>query len=556
MDVNALYAEALQLTKELVAIPSINSSKGGEAEIARFLERKLRELPYFQKHPERVIVQPLKDDLLERSNVFGIVTGEKMPSNRTILLHAHMDTVDVEDYGVWKSFAFSCDELTKIMGTEAPDEEVRRDAQSGEWLFGRGVADMKCGIAVHYAVLHYLTEHLDDFSGNVIWMSNPVEENQHTGIRNAVELLAQWKFTNQFDYVMAINNDYIAPAYPGDTANYFHAGSVGKILPCFYCVGKPTHAGEALGGISVSRVLAEIVQEMDSNTAYCDAYHGEYTSPPVPLKVEDLKQSYDVQTAHSAFVYFNYLIHARSMSEIFSSLKKVAQNALQKTIDYTNAQYRNYCKMIGATYDKLEITTEVLDYHELYQRVEEQYKGDLAERVRLIAEKAMQASVDARDISCLIVSELCKMAKIYQPTVVVFLAPPYCPYNTLHLESEKEKVLFDTLNRFLEDESQKFDRNFKLNHFFPVLSDSSYLKTDDDPDSVRVLKENFPAMDQLFSMPMETIQELHIPAVNFGCMGKDAHKWTERVNLPYTFGILPQVILHAVLKWTEEGFDH
>lgn len=556
MKVNDLYCEALQLTKELVAIPSVNSSEGGEAAIAHFLENKLRELPYFQEHPERVVLQPLKDDPLERSNVFGVVTGEKSPSNRTILLHAHMDTVGIEDYGALKSFAFSCDELTKLMGEEAPDEDVRRDARSGEWLFGRGVADMKCGIAVHYAVLHYLTEHLNEFSGNIVWMSNPVEENQHTGIRNAVELLEKWKHDYQLDYIMAINNDYIAPAYPGDTTNYFHAGSVGKILPCFYCVGKPTHAGEALEGVSVSRVLAEIVREMDSNTAYCDVYHGEYTSPPVPLKAEDLKQSYDVQTAHDAFVYFNYLIHARSMSEIFVSLKKVAQNALQKTIEYTNAQYRNYCRMIGAEYKKLEITTEVLDYHELYQRVEGQYEGNLAEHVQEIAEKAMQANVDARKISRLIVSELCEMAKIYQPTVVVFLAPPYCPYNTLHLESEKEKVLFDTLNQFLKNESQEFDRNFQLNHFFPVLSDSSYLKTDDDPDSVQVLKENFPAMEQLFSMPMETIQALNIPAVNFGCLGKDAHKWTERVNLPYTFGVLPKVILHAVLKWTEEGFEH
>lgn len=62
--------EILELTKRMVEIPSINTT-GGEREIGVFIETYLRELPYFKEHPELVIVQELKDDVLHRRNVFA-----------------------------------------------------------------------------------------------------------------------------------------------------------------------------------------------------------------------------------------------------------------------------------------------------------------------------------------------------------------------------------------------------------------------------------------------------------------------------------------------------
>ena len=44
----------------------------------------------------------------------------------------------------------------------------------------------------------------------------------------------------------------------------------------------------------------------------------------------------------------------------------------------------------------------------------------------------------------------------------------------------------------------------------------------------------------------QNIRKLAIPAVNFGGFGKDAHKWTERVNVPYTFELLPKLIQKTI----------
>ena len=44
------------------------------------------------------------------------------------------------------------------------------------------------------------------------------------------------------------------------------------------------------------------------------------------------------------------------------------------------------------------------------------------------------------------------------------------------------------------------------------------------------------------------MKKLNIPAVNFGCWGKDAHRWTERVHVPYSFEVLPRLITYTFEK--------
>lgn len=75
------------------------------------------------------------------------------------------------------------------------------------------------------------------------------------------------------------------------------------------------------------------------------------------------------------------------------------------------------------------------------------------------------------------------------------------------------------------------------------------MKIDDTTEAMKVLKENFPQMEQLYPLPLEKIQRLDIPAVNFGCYGRDAHKWSERVYKPYSFQVLPELILKTVQEF-------
>ena len=107
---------------------------------------------------------------------------------------------------------------------------------------------------------------------------------------------------------------------------------------------------------------------------------------------------------------------------------------------------------------------------------------------------------------------------------------------------KESKALEDDLRQIADEMEEKTGVTYRMMHFFPSLSDSSYLKIDDSDASIEKLKQNFPMMDLLYPLPLDKIRQLDIPSVDFGCYGKDAHKWTERVYIPYTFSVLPELI--------------
>lgn len=546
------YDEALALTKKLVSIPSMNNSDGGERAVADYMAAWIRELPYFKAHPDQVITQPLKDDPYDRINVVAIAFGSRSNSNETIILHGHHDTVGIDDYGSIKEYAFDCDALPEKIKSITSDPEVLADIESGEWMFGRGSSDMKSGDAVNMVLMRYFTEHLDQFDGNLIFMTNPVEENQHTGIIESLNVLEELKAKYGLTYKMAMNTDFISPAFPGDTAHYFHAGAVGKILPCFYIIGKPTHSGQGFEGFSASMVAAEITRNIDMRAEFSDVYNGEFAMPPTVLKMRDLKPSYDVQTAFSAFVYFNYFIHNMEMDEIFARLRKVAEDALNTVDTYTDEQNKVYCKMTGADYYKREYQLKVMEYSELYEKAKA-LKPDVDEDIRAITKQSLEENMDRRELCLKIVEYLANnILSINTPTVILFLAPPYCPRNTLKREIPEEGALLDSVVDLLNQLGQEMGEELKMMQFFPVLTDSSYLKLDDTDTSIKTLVDNFPDMKGHYDVSLEQIKRLNIPAFNFGCHGKDAHKWTERVHKEYSFGKLPIIMLRVLEKYLNE----
>lgn len=540
-----MYDEILALTKKLVSIGSVNTTPG-EKEIGLYIEKYLRSIPYFAKHPEQIIIQPLKEDKLERRNVIALIKGEKEESRDTILFHGHTDTVGIDDFGILKEYAFSTDELIEKLSEMDLEEDVRKDLESGHYLFGRGVCDMKSGDAVFMVIARKICENVENLKGNILLSFNPVEENLHTGIIEAGEIFDLLKEQENLKFLFAINNDYICPLFPGDTKKYVYAGAVGKLLPCFYVQGKETHVGQCFEGFDASMITAEMVRLMNLNPEFCDSYKEEYTLPPSVLKMKDLKEQYNVQTSFSSFVYFNYFVHNASVNEIINKLTNAAETAFKNVLQIMNERYEKFCKYTGTTYSELNYETQVLTYYELFKQVEEIYEGNLEKFIHSEAVRYSQENVDKREIPLKLVQTLCKLGKIKRPTIVVFFAAPYCPHNTLKNEIIEEEQLYKELEYVIDKFEKESGETYELLQFFPSLTDSSYLKIDDAYESITLLKNNFPEYTTLYNVPLEKIKSLNIPGINYGCFGKDAHKWTERVDTNYSFRILPKLILSTL----------
>ncbi len=529
--------EMLQLTKDMVAVASVNTT-AGEKDIGIFLENYLRGIPYFAAHPEYVIIQPLKNDPLERRNVFAFLRGEKDANPKTILLHGHTDTVGVEDYGPLAEFAFDCDALArKLQQVELP-EDVQRDLESGEYLFGRGACDMKSGDAVFLVLIKHLAEQVEEFSGNLLLSLNPVEENLHTGIIEGIDVIERLRDEYGLEYVLAINNDYTCPMYPGDENHYIYTGVGGKLLPCFYIRGRETHVGQCFEGYDPTMVMSELIREFNLNPEYADSYKGEYGLPPAVLKSKDLKPWYNVQTVKEALVYFNYFVLNAQVTDITAHLIHGAQKAVHRMMALFNENYEKFCACSKKQYQSIANPWEVLTYGDLYQRAEETDES-IAEELRENTSRLRDEGVDAREIPIFLIRLLLEKANIYHPVVVLYYGTPYCPHNTLPQSDSATARLADIL---LEMEAE-YDITYRMDQFFPSLSDSSYLCIDDSEASIAVLQQNFPQMEQLYPLPLERMKALNIPAVDFGVYGKDAHKWTERLHVPYSFEVLPQLLL-------------
>ena len=289
------------LTKQLIQIESYNGT-AGEVNKANYLFEIISSFPYFQTHPNHVWKQELDGD--KRFNVWAYLQGNT-DKKETVIYHAHVDTVGIEDYGKLKDIAHNPDKLAEFFQGYEGDEETREDAQSGEWMFGRGSLDMQSGISIHLVNLLYYMNNREKLDGNILVLFNVDEENQHIGIRGALDELVRLQQERGLSYVAAINNDFISPLYNGDKAKYVYCGGAGKLLPCFSILGREAHVGESLLGIDPTLIASEINRNINQNFSLAEKLDNELVLPPSCLFMKENKQSYNVQTPLSTRMYFN-----------------------------------------------------------------------------------------------------------------------------------------------------------------------------------------------------------------------------------------------------------
>ena len=136
--------------RKLVKIPGISNTET-EKVCANYIAEELAKQPYFKENPEQTGKYLLPGDSFGRSVPWGLVKGNGK-SGKTIILTGHYDVVDTEEYGNDRALAYDIEKWEDLVkaGKALPGmpEEVKEDFLSGDWMFGRGTADMKGGLSV------------------------------------------------------------------------------------------------------------------------------------------------------------------------------------------------------------------------------------------------------------------------------------------------------------------------------------------------------------------------------------------------------------------------
>ncbi|WP_019415101.1 M20/M25/M40 family metallo-hydrolase [Paenisporosarcina sp. TG20] len=538
--------EIWALTKQLVRIESI-VNEGGEKVMSQGLYTLISSYPYFQQKTEQVIYQQTEDDDQERYNVIAFVKGTKSPSNKTVLLMGHIDTVGIDDFNL-KDLALDPDALAQGLKQEDLPEVVKDHLESGEFEFGRGVLDMKSGISSHLYLLKYYSEHPDELEGNLMVVFECDEEDGSHGILSALKELKRLRDLHGFDYVAAINADFVSPRYNGDQNRYIYKGTVGKLLPSFFITGSETHVGSCFEGIDPNFIAAHLTRQISYNPALCNEAFGETTVPPVSLKQMDLKPTYTVQTALSAYVYFNFFIHSWSPKEVLERLKVEAETAFSTALKEFKQHYVTFSEVSGEPMNDITWEPRVMTYEDMHTILLNEHGELYTSHMETFKEKLMlQTDLDTRMFAARVVEEAWKWMPDKNPAIIMFYSSLYSPRIEVTGKNEKEQNLLDALDAAVETIQPSYPHPIVTKNFFPYISDMSFVALSDDAQEISAVSMNNPGWGTKHYVDYEAIRTINVPIINIGPYGYDAHKQYERMERNFSLNIVPN-LTNQVLK--------
>jgi len=528
-----------------------------ERDVEPFIMNFFNNIDYFKNNPEHFGTYKIKNDTFDRSVSWGLVKGK---GDDTVVLIHHNDVVDVEDFKILKPYAYSPHELEaellKIKGDLLI--EAREDLESGEYLFGRGTADMKGGGSIQLALMKRYSK-IKNLKGNILLISVPDEENLSAGMLSAVLLLKKLKEKYKLNYLMMINSE------PHQRVNkdvgVLSEGSVGKMMPFFYVRGFLSHVGKVFEGFNPVSLLSKVVCKTDLNLELCDFLENEASPPPTWLYFKERKYNYDVSLPPSVGGCLSILTFNREPASMLESIRGICNDAFTELINEMNEKYKIFRERMDKPFEPLPWKTKVVTFKELYDEAYMEYgetfKVKYDEALREIKKKVQAGDVSMIESNFYLVEAIYDFINDISPRIVIGLAPPYYPnVSNIYMKDISDKAKH--LSEDIMDYSLKhFDQSYSREYFFTGISDLSYTSIKNGKVISEVLEGSMPLFGSLYSIPIDEIESLSMPCINIGPWGKDFHKLTERVLKEDLFHRSPELLHYAIsvlLDWNTK--DH
>lgn len=488
-----LAARTRDIALTLTSWPSVTGS-GGEAGFAARLAAYLEGFG-------AVWTEVIPGDPACRSNVFALKRGT---GRRTIVLTGHFDVVPAEDYGALKHLAFDAGtllpEIVARLRLTGEHPGALADFESGGFLPGRGLLDMKAGLAAGIAAVE---AHEGD--ANLLFIAVADEEDRSAGARAAAAMLPATARELGLDIELVINLDAISDQGDGTAGRVVALGSIGKQLLTAFVVGKEAHACYPRDGVNAAYLAAELVSELELAPELAEASGEEIAAPPTALHAKDLKSGYNVTTPARAWVYWNTLQHRRTAGEVLDIALTLARRAMARA-----------ARKVGRE-------VPVMSYAELLSRVPE---AEIAARA---SEIAAMTGLDLPERAKLMTAHAWARSGLQAPAVVLGFGS--IPYPAVSLS---DSGLQDTITRAVAPFGMGCVR------YFPGISDMSFFG--EASGDLSAAEANTPVWGTSFVMA----EPAGYPSINIGPWGRDYHHWLERLHAPYAFEVLPRALLAVI----------
>lgn len=529
---------------DLVSIRSISHTQG-EGEIAQFIYHEISQWPYFKENPDYLKFVPIESSSDERQNVIAIVKGRKTTSTRTVLYLGHFDTVDIGEYGNLADVACDPARLHEKLAERHLSGDAGKELASGEWVFGRGIADMKTGVAILIQLLKTFSQKVDQLSGNIVMIIVGDEEADSLGMISAAKPLADLAEKEKLDFSGAINTDVVSQQHANEPdQRYMYLGSMGKIVPAVYIVGKAAHVGESLQGFDVNWLLSQLTCRINANMEFADHSGHLVSHPPMSLKQADLKSEYNGQLPYEGFAYYNFLTYQRGPREIICVLQQEVEASFKWCLNRLEHETYRYLEATGKEPVAIDIHPRVYTYDQIFEiacRIQGKNQVEACLK-RIVDEHPKKPLIELRELSLALVRAVWKMGQQTGPAAVIFIMPPYYPPNNPFGGDDKFSRFNETVFQAAEGFQDQSPYPVSIEFYFPYLSDASFCAYQEDDQNRQILEANMPSWSRGWYIDIDNVRKLNIPVLDMGCHGKDFHRFLERVHVPYSMGVLPSLI--------------
>jgi arginine utilization protein RocB len=536
-----------QLLLDLVKIPSVSPSKE-ESRLAQEIYDRLAALPYFKKNEGVLRLLPIEDDPYGRHSVFAIVRSPKK-TPKTVILLGHIDVVDTAEARELADLAFDPPAYTRELTKLTLPEEAMEDLRSGDYLFGRGVFDMKCGVAVEIEFLKECAENPHDLEANIALLLVGDEENRSAGMISAIKHLERLQEEEGLDFVACVNAEGVAQRHHGDTNRYISVGTIGKLMPMFYCVGRESHVGSYYEGLNANLLASAVSMVLEGSPEWIDRAGTEVYPPPAALWHRDLREVYSVTLPARVVAGFNVLTVEKTPKTALEMMKQVAFRAFDMALERLKF---SALKFSEGSPEKASVPwkPKVLTYEEVFEKVRE----DLAKEGASLDEhlkafiKGLPRGMDDRLKSIETAGQVLRFYGDKDPAIIVGFLPPYYPHRSNLRKSPRELALMEAVEELISEAASSYGETLVVREHFEAISDLSYMGFQGNKDDLVSLAANTPGWGEVYDLPLDTLLKLDVPVVNIGASGRDAHKYTERLDLKYYLGAYPDLFRSFVKR--------
>ncbi len=532
-----LAARARAVAIQLTQWPSVTATPG-EATLPEHLAALLGEHPYFRAHPEHLMVLPIAGDPHGRSNVMALVAGG---GPACVTLSGHFDTVPIDDYADLAPLATEPEALrgallARLDATGAYPQ-ARADLASGDYLPGRGLLDMKSGLAAGIAVLEAFAAD-PDRQGNLLLIATPDEEDRSAGMRAAADALPAVLARHGLAARLCINLDALIDNGDGTGGRILALGCIGKLLLSALVVGRDAHACYPLQGVNAAYLAAELVCALEYAPELGEDSNAEIASPPTVLGSRDLKTVYNVTTPSRVWATWNVLTQRRDAAEVLDIATDIARATMRAARQKIAA--RAVRVPHGPGLSEGWDVVPVLTFASVRERAA-QRDPDFAARFDAAAVAlAARADLDL-PTRCRALTELAWDAAGQEGPAIV-LGYASLPYPAVNFPTDAAgRALEARILAAAHAAAARHATSVTAARHLPVIVDMSFLGIADAED-LRATAANTPIWGSSIAWDLSAAPTPGIPAINLGPWGRDYHHWLERVHQPYAFDVLPELV--------------